>query len=158
MVYLGSMGAGLLLFWLLLSGHYTTLLISFGVASVALVLYIAHRMDVADHESVPLQLRLSAITYVPWLTLEVLKANVHVLRVILTPRLPIRPTMGRYLGHEKTAVGRFIYANSITLTPGTITTGVYGNTMEIHALTKAAMDGTEEGEMDRRVCALEPSD
>lgn len=150
-----AMGAGLMGLWLLLSGHYTPLLITFGVGSALFVTAIALRMRIVDEDSVPLQLTPQVLLYLPWLTLQVLKANLHVGRTILTPRLPISPLMSRYRGHEKTEVGRFTYANSITLTPGTITVGVYGHDYEIHALTRESMDGTEEGAMDRKVSAME---
>lgn len=155
MAHLIGMGAALLSFWLLLSGHYTLLVTSFGVISVLLVVYVAHRMDVADRESVPYSIGLRGLTYLPWLALEVLKSNLSVMAVVLRPKLEIQPSFGRYQGHEKTTVGRFIYANSITLTPGTITTGVYGTSMEVHALDAKSLAGTEEGEMDRRVVRLE---
>ncbi len=142
-------------FWLLLSGHYTVLITGFGVASVLLVVYVANRMDVADRESVPFSIVLRAATYLPWLLKEILLSNLSVAGVVLRPQLDIEPSFGRYEGHEKTTVGRFIYANSITLTPGTITTGVYGTSMEVHALNKRSLAGTEEGEMDRRVVKLE---
>ena len=51
-----GLGAILVVFWLLLSGHYTLMLISLGFGSSALVVYLALRMDVVDHEVVPLQL------------------------------------------------------------------------------------------------------
>lgn len=143
---LGSMLAAI---WLLLSGHYTPLLLSFGAASVILVVYLAHRMDVADHEGVPLYLGGRLLRYIPWLMKEVFVANIVVAKVILNPKLPISPIMVRFQGSQRTDMGRFIYANSITLTPGTITTGVDGNEFEIHALTFHDVDGKEENEMDR---------
>lgn len=150
-----AMWAGLMALWLLLSGHYTPLLIGFGVGSTTFVTWIAMRMRIVDHDSVPLQFLPRVLTYLPWLALEVIKANLHVGRRILSPRLGISPLMSRYRGHEKTDVGRFTYVNSITLTPGTITTGVYGQEVEIHALTRESMDGTEEGSMDRQVTRME---
>ena len=150
-----AMWLGLMALWLFLSGHYTPLLIGFGVASTLFVTWIAWRMRIVDRDSVPLQFLPHVLTYLPWLTLEVIKANLHVGRRILTPGSSITPLMSRYRGHEKTDVGRFTYANSITLTPGTITTGVYGEEMEIHALTRESMDGTEEGSMDRQVTRME---
>ncbi|MEZ4424083.1 MAG: Na+/H+ antiporter subunit E [Gemmatimonadota bacterium] len=155
MAHLMGLGAMLMAFWLFLSGHYTLFITSLGVVSIVLVTYIAHRMDVADRESIPLHLTLRTPLYLPWLAWETLKANWDVLKVCLRPNLDIDPAFGRYEGHEKTDLGRFIYANSITLTPGTITTGVYGTSMEVHSLTRAALQGTEEGEMDRRVVKLE---
>ncbi len=150
-----GLGAILVVFWLLLSGHYTPLLVSFGVGSSALVVYLALRMDVVDHEGVPLQLRGRFWLYLPWLMKEVFVANVAVAKIILDPKLPISPITVIVHGSQETDIGRFIYANSITLTPGTITTGVDGQDFEIHALTYADVDGREEDEMDRRVSWVE---
>ena len=145
-VGLGSLLAAL---WLALSGHYTPLILSFGLGSVVLVVYLAHRMDVADHEGVPLHLGGRLLRYIPWLLKEIFVANVAVAKIILDPKLPISPIMVHFKGSQTTDMGRFIYANSITLTPGTITTGVNGNDFEIHALSFHDVDGKEEDEMDR---------
>ena len=141
--------------WLLLSGVYTPLLIGFGVGSCALTVYIASRMDVADREGVPIYLGGRFLLYLPWLLKEILVANIRVARVILSPSLPISPIMVVFRSTQKTDLGRAIYANSITLTPGTITTGVGGDRLEIHALTWGDVDGREEDEMDRRVSIVE---
>lgn len=143
--------------WLLLSGHYTPLLIGFGAGSCALVVYLSHRMDVVDHEGMPLRVFARLVFYVPWLLKEILQANIVVARIILNPRLPISPIIVNFRAHQTTDLGRAIYANSITLTPGTITTGVAGEDLEIHALTFADVDGREEDEMDRRVVWVEGS-
>lgn len=155
MIHIISLGGLLFGLWLLLSGHYEALLIAFGLVSCIVVVLIATRMDVVDHESFPVHLTGRSLTYVPWLLKEIAKANFDVARIILDPRLPISPRTARFRGTQRTDLGRVIYANSITLTPGTITTGVYGDEFEIHALTRAALDGTEQGEMDRRVSQLE---
>ena len=154
-----AFGLGVMLFgvWLLLSGHYTPLLLGFGVGSSVLVVLIAMRMDVVDHEGVPLYTTPRVLAYIPWLLLEILRANINVARIILDRRLPISPIMVHFQASQKTDLGRVIYANSITLTPGTITTGVEGSELEIHALTWADVDGREEDEMDRRVTRLERS-
>ena len=150
-----GLGAILVVFWLLLSGHYTLMLISFGFGSSAVVVYLALRMDVVDDESVPLQLGGRFWLYLPWLMKEIFVANVAVAKIILDPKLPISPITGLFHGTQETDIGRFIYANSITLTPGTITTGIDGQDFEIHALTYADVDGREEDEMDRRVTWVE---
>lgn len=144
-----GLGSMLATVWLLLSGHYTPLILSLGAGSVILVVYLAHRMDVVDHEGVPLYLGGRFLRYIPWLMKEIFVANVAVAKVILNPELPISPIMVHFKGSQKTDMGRFLYANSITLTPGTITTGVEGNEFEIHALTFHDVDGREEDEMDR---------
>ena len=150
-----GLGAILFGFWLLLSGHYTPLLLSFGVGSCALVVYISLRMDVVDEEGVPLHVSGRFWLYVPWLMKEIFFANVAVARVILSPRMPISPRIVVFRGSQQTDLGRAIYANSITLTPGTITTGVEGQRFEIHALTAADLETNEQDEMDRRCTWVE---
>jgi multicomponent Na+:H+ antiporter subunit E len=93
--------------------------------------------------------------YMPWLMKEILVANLHVAKIILTPSLPISPILVRYRSSQETDLGKVIYANSITLTPGTITTGIYGQELEIHSLTWVDVDGREEDEMDQRVTWVE---
>ena len=142
--------------WLLLSGHWASaLLVGFGVGSCALTVYIANRMDVADHEGVSIYWVGRFLLYLPWLLKEILIANINVAKVILSPKLPISPIMVVFGSTQKTDLGRVLYANSITLTPGTITTGVEGDQLEIHALTWKDVDGREEDEMDQRVSIVE---
>ena len=155
MARLVGLGVALMALWLLLSGHYTPLLLGFGVGSCALVVFIAYRMDVPDHEGVPVATAGRFLGYLPWLLKEIWVANLNVARIILTPSLPISPTTVVFKGSQKTDLGRFIYGNSITLTPGTITTDVNGDEFEIHALTWHDVDGREEDEMDRRASWVE---
>ncbi len=150
-----GLGATLFAFWLALSGHYTPMLLGFGVGSCVLVVYLSHRMDLIDEEGVPLQSALRMMMYLPWLLKEVLVANIEVARVILSPTLKISPRMVLFHGSQKTDLGRAIYANSITLTPGTITTGVNGNEFEIHALRAADLETDEEQAMDMRCSRVE---
>lgn len=150
-----GLGAILFGFWLLLSGHYTPLLLGFGVGSSALVVYLSNRMDVIDREGVPLHLIGSLLLYVPWLMKEIFVANVAVAKIILSPRMPISPRIVLLHGSQETDLGRVIYANSITLTPGTITTGVEGQEFQVHALTAADLNTDEEHEMDRRCSWVE---
>ncbi|HIC14614.1 MAG TPA: hypothetical protein EYO83_05660 [Gemmatimonadetes bacterium] len=146
-----GLGAILFIFWLLLSGHYTPMLIGFGLGSSVLVVYLATRMDVVDHEGLPLQLGGRFWVYFPWLMKEIFIANVKVARIILSPKLPISPVVTHFRASQESDLGKAIYANSITLTPGTITTGIQGQDLEIHALTLKDIDGREEDEMDLRV-------
>jgi multicomponent Na+:H+ antiporter subunit E len=154
---LRAFGLGVILFgfWLLLSGHYTPLLLSFGVGSSVLVVYLSMRMDVVDREGVPLHLGGRLWMYIPWLLKEILVANVVVAKIILSPNMKISPRMVVFHGTQRTDLGRVLYANSITLTPGTITTGVEGQELQIHALTAADLETNEEDEMDRRCSWVE---
>ena len=155
-----TIGLWIVLFalWLLLSGHYTPLFLTFGVATCTVAVYVSVRMEILDHESAPFHLTWRAVTYLPWLTWQIVKSNVDVARLILNPSLPINPSMVHFEASQQTDLGRFIYANSITLTPGTITTGIRETDFEVHALTFHAVDGSEENDMNRRVTALEGAD
>ena len=150
-----GLGATLFAFWLALSGHYTPMLLTFGVCSCVLVVYLSHRMDVIDEEGVPLHTTVRMLLYLPWLLKEILIANIVVAKVILSPELKISPRTVFFHGTQETDLGRAIYANSITLTPGTITTGVNGNEFEIHALRAADLETDEEQAMDVRCSRVE---
>jgi multicomponent Na+:H+ antiporter subunit E len=150
-----TLGTALLGLWLVLSGHYTALLVALGVVSTILVVWVAIRMEIADTEGIPIHLLPGVVGYWIWLTKEMFMANVQVARIVLSPRLPISPTLVHYRASQKTDLGRVIFGNSITLTPGTVTTGIDGDDLRIHALAWVFVDGVEEGEMDARVVALE---
>ena len=150
-----GLGAILFAFWLSISGHYTPLVTSLGVLSCALVVWIAVRMDVVDREGLPVHLGGRVWLYIPWLLKEIFVANVRVAKIILSPSLPIDPVMVRYRGTQETDVGRALYGNSITLTPGTITTGIDGPYYEVHSLTWVEVEGDEEDEMSQRVTWVE---
>ncbi|WP_135078074.1 Na+/H+ antiporter subunit E [Terasakiella sp. SH-1] len=141
-------------FWFLLSGHTEPLLLVFGAISCTLVVYIARRMDVIDHEGHPSHISIKIIPYWIWLCWEIVKANVDVAKVILSPKLPISPVMFKAKASQKRELGQVIYANSITLTPGTVTVGLEDGVLEIHALTKEGAEGVLTGDMDRRVCMV----
>jgi multicomponent Na+:H+ antiporter subunit E len=154
---MASLAVVLFLFWLALSGHYTTFLVGAGAACAVLCVFIAARMGVVDAEGHPVHLLRGALTYFPWLWWEIAKSAWAVSKLILNPRLPISPTMTRVAATQKTSVGVASYANSITLTPGTITTGVTGNILTVHALTRDGALDLEGGGMDARVTRFEGS-
>ena len=141
--------------WLLLSGHYKPLTLGFGVFSSLLVTYLAWRMDREDRYTYPLILTWRLVGYWVWLIKEIMKSNVNVIRIILSPSLPISPIMVPFHACMKSDLARMIYANSITLTPGTITTGTEGDILRIHALTWHDVDGREEDAMADQICGLE---
>jgi len=150
-----SLGLFLFAFWLLLSGHYTPFLLAVGAGCTGLAVYAASRMKVVDAEGHPLEFLPGAVTYFPWLFVEIAKSAWAVMRIVLDPKLPISPTMTRVRAGQRTPTGINVYANSITLTPGTITTGVEGDVLTVHALVAAGADDVEGGGMDRRVSQFE---
>ena len=155
MRHLLSLGAALAVLWILLSGYFEPLLLGLGAFSVALVLYITHRMDIADHEGHPIHLTWQALFYWPWLLWKIVKANLDIARVILTPKMPLGMALFTVKASQKTELGHTIYANSITLTPGTVTVAVDDEIFTIHALTEASRKDLEIGDMDRRCSAVE---
>ncbi len=141
--------------WLLLSGHYDTVFYGLGAVSVALTVWVSARMKVIDHEGHPFHIAGRVFIYFPWLFWEIIKSNIDVARRVLSPSLPISPRVFVVQASQKTAVGRTIYANSITLTPGTVTIDVRGSELEVHALTEASAEGIQSGVMDAHATRFE---
>jgi multicomponent Na+:H+ antiporter subunit E len=112
-------------------------------------------MGIVDEEGHPIHLVPRALTYWPWLALEIAKSTWDVTKIILNPKLPISPTLIRLRASQRTAVGLAAYANSITLTPGTITARVSGQEFLVHAVTRGGAKELAEGTMDRRVKKFE---
>ena len=151
-----TLGLGLFGLWLLLSGHYDSpLLLTLGVISSIAVVFIAQRMDVIDHECVPLQVRFGFIGYLAWLAKEIVLANLAVAKIILSPSLPLGPLLFRVKTSQKTDVGRVIYANSITLTPGTVSVVIEDCDIIVDAIFVDLARDMANGEMDRRVTSVE---
>lgn len=156
MLHAASVFLALSAFWLLLSGMFTPFLLAAGAGSALAVLAFARRMDVVDHEGHPTHLGWRAlINYWPWLALEIVKSSWDVSRRILHPRLPISPNLVRFRPSQTTPLGLVIHANSITLTPGTITIEAGRDEFFVHALTRDGARGVTSGDMDRRVSACE---
>ena len=155
MVHAVSLGLILFATWLLMSGAYIPFILLLGVFSCAVVVLIAMRMDVIDHEAVPLHITFRSLLYWPWLLWEIVKANIDVTKRVLG-LAPISPTMIRLQATQKTDLGLVIFANSITLTPGTISIDVEENgEILVHAISREGAKGSADGEMDRRVTELE---
>jgi len=150
-----SLAASLMLFWIMLSGDFGLLNLALGFVSVLLTVSISRRMDVVDQESQPVQLSARLPMYWAWLALKVVKSNLEVTRRIWTPGKCISPNLVRLKVSQETALGKVIYANSITLTPGTVTLAIEGDEILVHALSRADATALENGEMDRQVRELE---
>ena len=143
-------------FWLLLSGYFTPFLLISGAGSALAVLWFTRRMGIIDREGHPHHLSWQAlISYWPWLLKEIVKSAWDVSLRILNPRLPISPTLARFKPTQKTELGLVIHANSITLTPGTISVQVGRNEFLVHALTAEGAATLAGSEMDRRVSEME---
>ena len=139
--------------WLLMSGHYSVLITSLGVVSCAFCVYLARRAKLIDNEGVPLIFFPRLINYILWLFKEIFNSNVSTGKAIITGN--INPEIFIVKSSQNTDVARVTYANSITLTPGTVTTKINKNEFEVHALNSNFGDDVRSNLMDRKVKWLE---
>jgi len=146
-----SYGILLFVFWLLLSGHFDPLMLGFGLASVLLTLFLVKRMNIIDDESYPLHLLSKLPAFFVFLFREIVKANIDVIKRILTPGQSISPQLLEIPLPLKTDLARVMYANSITLTPGTVSVDLTRERVLVHALSKAAADDLSSGEMHKAI-------
>ncbi|WP_428548412.1 Na+/H+ antiporter subunit E [Profundibacter sp.] len=142
--------------WLLMSGIFEPFIIGLGVASVLLTLFITGRMDAGDGDRVDLLLAPVKYTkYLAWLMLEIARANWAVTKIILARDMPIRQHLFKTPYTQKTDVGQVIFANSITLTPGTITVETEDGHFLVHAVSYSEGDPEALADMDARITACE---
>ena len=139
--------------WLLLSGHYDPLLLTLGVLSCITCLYVTWKAKFIDEEGLPLHLLIRLPIYTVWLFKEIIKANIDTAKIIILNNPD--PQNFRVKSSQKTEAGKVTYANSITLTPGTVTTELDGDVLEVHALSSDMADDVKSGAMDKKVSWLE---
>lgn len=165
--WLGTSVHGLMLFalWVVLSGMFDAFHLAIGAAAAATVAGLAHPLMVVrgsrqrDERLVHLALLpwYRLVWYTVWLLREIAVANWQVLRIVLHPRLPIRPALVRFRSSLRTDLGVTTLANSITLTPGTVTVLVDEGEFVIHALVAGEPVVAGVAEMQRRIAtALSP--
>ncbi|MBX2868482.1 MAG: Na+/H+ antiporter subunit E [Acidiferrobacterales bacterium] len=150
-------GISLSLFWLLLSGYFSNiLLLCFGVFSVALALYFDRHIRTKYPLNTPSSLVKNIPKFAKWLVFEVIKANIAVVKNIWSPQKnPISPTLAELDMRQHSALGQTIFANSITLTPGTVSFDVKNGKVQVHAIVEEAIIELQDGEMNQRVADLE---
>lgn len=148
--------AVLVVFWVSNSGMFKPLLLSLGVASIALTAWLTWRLGILGGGRRPISMaRLPR--YCAWLAIQVVQSNIDVVRRVWTGRAAISPTVARIPLPALSDAGKVIYANSITLTPGTVAmdVDVPGGTLLVHALSRDGIADLESGDMARRVQGLE---
>lgn len=155
---------GLLLFWFALSGAWDLqhLLLGAAVAAAALTLrwrvapHPPRRADGAGRRPrVGLSAPVHVAGYLVYLLVEVIKANVQVAMIVLNPKLPVSPAFLAYHPRLRSDWGRVLLANSVTLTPGTLTVELIGDSFLVHTLTRSAADALPAWAAERRVRDLE---
>lgn len=145
----------LVIFWLLLSGHYTGLLLALGALSVLVVLWILQRMAVVDGAEGRQRLSVRAPLYAMWLAWQVLTSSFDVLRRVWSPRPAPQPVTETVPVGGLSEFAIVAYANSITLTPGTLSLEVDETGIEVHSLTEDGLDDLRTGRMLAGVRRLE---
>lgn len=139
--------------WLLWSGIYKPLLLWLGAFSCLVSAYIAHRVGFFER-STGLHLIPRLPRFSLWLLVEIVKSSLEVVRLVLDPKLPISPTVVTIEAKTEDEVGQVILANSITLTPGTVTLDVFDNRLLVHCVTREGAEAIQAGEANRRVAEL----
>lgn len=140
--------------WLLWSGMFKPLLLGLGAFSCIVVIYLAQRMHLFDHDVLSLRFAARLLRFWGWLGREIVRSSIEVTRVVLSPRMPISPTVAEFDSRCEHPVDQATLGNSITLTPGTLTLRVDDGHFVVHALTEAGAQDILTGEMDRRVSGL----
>jgi multicomponent Na+:H+ antiporter subunit E len=153
----------LYIFWILLSGRYQLKYLIIGAAAAALVTFFTHDFLYANYRPEKLiglgpgQILKSAIrwiAYIPWLVIAIIKANIQVAAIILSPKMPIDPGLLKFKTRLRRKVSLVTLANSITLTPGTITVDLKNDTYIVHAIARGAAGDIESGLMQNKVGSI----
>ena len=139
--------------WLLISGYYNVLIISLGIISCAFCVYVAKRGNLIDDEGLPIFFIPRLSNYLIWLFKEILISNLNTAKVIINGK--VEPETFTVKVSQVTDVAKVTYANSITLTPGTVTTKMQKNVFEVHALNSDFGNDVRTNEMDKKVTWLE---
>jgi len=141
--------------WLLWSGLYKPLVMGLGAFSCLVSVYLAHRMGFFRHHKALVRQLPRLPGYWLWLLREIVVSSIDVAKLILTPSLPISPTVVVLKAKARTDVGQVILGNSITLSPGTVTLDVHEGKLLVHCLTSDGARELQKGEANRRAAALE---
>jgi multicomponent Na+:H+ antiporter subunit E len=150
MTYLPGLIAALTALWFGLSGETAPMFLALGFLSVAFALWLATRLGVIGRDASPYHRAIQLSLYAAWLFGAIVKANLAVIAKVLGPKHAIDPDLVRLKTQAKTDLGRALFANSITLTPGTVTVDVDGDQLVVHALVREAARPGSFAPMDRR--------
>ena len=140
--------------WMIWSGMFDAWHLSLGVISCALVTYMSHDLLFQREKFQKKDLTEAGrfIKYIPWLIYQIVLANIHVVKLVLNPRMNdlIDPHIIRFKTKLKKDMSLVTFANSITLTPGTITILIRDGYYFVHAVDMKVA-GDLPGEMEERV-------
>ncbi len=145
----------LFVFWMLLSGQFDAFHLTLGVICCIIVAYLFHDLLFANVRVGDMRVVAARfIAYIPWLIQQIVLANIHVASVVLRPRMPIDPQILTFKTKLETDISTVTLANSITLTPGTITMDIKDGVFYVHALDQKVADDLNAGDMEDRVAHI----
>ena len=136
--------------WLGLSGIYTSLMLTLAAISIAISVVLAARLETVDKEGAPYARLPQILSYWVWLVVEIFKANWPVIKACVSANLDINPALVKVKTRCESDLAKTVFANSITLTPGTVTVEVEGDKLLVHALFEEAATPESFAEMDER--------
>ena len=147
----------LLGFWLLLSGQFDkAFLVGSGVVSCLLTVYCCHRLNLIGESYQPIESLPRFLFYLPWLIFKIVLSSLEVTRLSWGSSSAILPRFVKVPVKIRHPLARTLLANSITLTPGTVTVDVTDDHYLVHALTEAAEEGVLDGSAEKRVAPMVP--
>lgn len=136
--------AVLMLFWILLDGSVAPdVLIVGAIASALIALVYRDGLPIVTEARPTPRALLAAVAYVGFFLKELVKSNLHIAAVVLDPALPVHPGIVQVHTRLRSRMGRLLLANSITLTPGTLTVEIDGEWLWVHWVTMEAADREE---------------
>ena len=118
-------------------------------------MFICWRMKLVDSEAVPVHLTLGLIPYTVYLIKEIIVSNIDVAKIILSPKMELHRNMFTIEAKQKTEIGNVILANSITLTPGTVSVAMEDDQILVHALSFEGAQEDLSSDMESKVARLE---
>ena len=139
-------------FWLLLSGKYDLFHLSLGIVCSLLIAYLTHDLLFANVRLGNARvIARRFLAYIPWLLYQIITSNIYVASVVLGPKHRVKPQIIRFKTKLESDISWVTLANSITLTPGTITMDIKDGEFLVHALDKKVADDLNAGEMEDRI-------
>jgi len=150
-------------FWLILSGHFDAEYITIGALSAGLITFLTNDLfhsALRYGEKVEIKTRLvflqlgRFLLYLPWLLSRIIMANIQVAYLVLHPRMPIEPVLLLFRTRMRKGIAQVTLANSITLTPGTITVSLENGNYIIHTLKPPLAQELVEAVMQNKIATV----
>ena len=142
-------------FWMLLSGKFDAFHLTLGVICCAMASYFFHDLLFANVRVGDMRIITGRfIRYIPWLLWQIALSNIHVASLVLRRKMPVDPRVIKFKTKLETDISMVALANSITLTPGTITMDIKDGVFYVHALSQKVADDLNAGEMEDRVAHI----